>query len=154
MSRACSGNNQSLAQQVDRIYPYQGSTLAALLRPCHRIIERSGFAHRTWKSLKTRFRFSASSFCPIDAHTSVYTTSAPFTASQTSLFTVAVPTPAAFAAAASDHGAFRIYDSILDSLRGEHEVGKGEGPISSVRPVAVMMTCAKYMMIQSHETMV
>lgn len=35
---------------------------------------------RTWKPWNFCFLMSASSFCPIDAHTSVYTTSAPFTA--------------------------------------------------------------------------
>ena len=34
----------------------------------------------TWKPLNCCFRVAASSFCCIDAHTSVYTTSAPFTA--------------------------------------------------------------------------
>ena len=51
----------------------------------------------TWKSLNTRFRFSASSFCPMDAHTSVYTTSAPLTASQASLEMDVRPTPAELA---------------------------------------------------------
>ena len=49
---------------------------------------------------RTRFRFSASSFCPMLAHTSVYTTSAPLTASKASLFTAAVPMPDEFASAA------------------------------------------------------
>ena len=51
---------------------------------------------------RTRFRFSASSFCPMLAHTSVYTTSAPFTAFIASLSTAAVPTPDAFASAARE----------------------------------------------------
>ena len=37
---------------------------------------------QTWNLAKMDRRLAASSFCPMDAHTSVYTTSAPFTACQ------------------------------------------------------------------------